>query len=474
MSEEGRRRRWIPSTRMRILGWYVGLLAVSLVPALLLQRSFLLDQVVADADLALDQEVGELRQLAGGVDPDTGELFAGDVVAIFDTYLERNVPLSDEAVVTIVAGVPYKGDVGGASFGGTELLDHWASLQAPERAQTETETGPIRYLAVPLTSGETIGGVFVAAIALEEQLAGVDRVIRVGALVLGSILLISSAVAWVAAGEVLRPLRLLSQTARSISESDLTGRIPVESDDEIAVLAETFNEMLDRLEDAFATQRRFADDAGHELRTPITVIRGQLELLGNDPVEREETIRMVTGELDRMSRIVEDLLILAKAEQPDFIRVHPIDLAEFVDEMAVKASALSPRPVLVAARDHAVVHGDRERLTQAVMNLARNAVEHTPETAEVALGARANETWTRIWVSDNGPGIPESDRKRLFERFARGQVGQRRTGGAGLGLSIVKSIAEGHGGTVEVESGSGGTTFTVIIPTDGPDHLEEP
>jgi signal transduction histidine kinase len=458
---------------MRILGWYVALLAVALVPALLIQRSFLLDQVVSGADQALDQEVSELRQLAGGVDPETGEPFAGDVAAIYDTYLERNVPLSDEAVVTIVAGVPYKSDLAGASFQGTDLLEHWASLQIPERDQVDTDAGPIRYLAITLASDDAVGGVFVVAIALEEQLANVDGVIRVGALVLGSILLISTAVAWIAAGEVLRPLRLLSETARSITETDLSGRIPVEGEDEITELARTFNDMLDRLEEAFDTQRRFADDAGHELRTPITVIRGQLEVLGDDPAEREATIRLVTGELDRMSRVVEDLLVLTKAEQPDFIQPHPIDLAEFTDELALKATALSARPVSATARDHAVVLGDRQRLTQAVMNLARNAVEHTPETAAVSLGGRANGEWARIWVADTGPGIPEADQARLFDRFARGEPGRRRTGGAGLGLSIVKAIAEGHGGSVELESGSTGTTFTIVIPIAGPDQAEQ-
>ncbi|MGH8952952.1 MAG: sensor histidine kinase [Acidimicrobiia bacterium] len=470
---ERRTRRRVPSTRMRILGWYVALLAVAIVPALLIQRSFMVDEVVSQADEALDQEVGELRQLAGGVDPGTGELFAGNVAAIFDTYLDRNVPLSDEAVITIIGGVPYKSDVSGAAFQGTELLEHWSSLQVPERGQIETDLGPVRYLAVPLASGENVGGVFVVAINLGQQLAGVDGVMRVGGLVLGSILLISSVVAWIAAGEVLRPLHTLSETARSISESDLSARIPVEGDDEIAVLAGTFNEMLDRLEEAFATQRRFVDDASHELRTPITVIRGQLELLGDDPEERKATIQLVTGELDRMSRIVEDLLVLAKAEQPDFIQTHPIDLAEFVDELSVKASALSSRPVPVAATDHAVVVGDRQRLTQAVMNLARNAVEHTPKSAKLSIGAGVNGSSTRLWISDTGPGIPDADRRRLFDRFARGSAGRRSTGGAGLGLPIVKTIAEGHGGSVEVESGSGGSTFTIVIPTGGPGDVEE-
>ena len=449
------------------------LLAVALTAALLIQRSFLLDQVVTDSDLALDQEVGELRQLAAGVNPETGEPFAGDTQSIFDTFLDRNVPLADEAVITIVDGVPYKSDVLGSFFVETDLMTHWSTLDQSERDQVDTELGPVRYLAVPLLAGDQVGGIFVVGVLLENQLSQVEGVVRVGALVLGSIFVIATAVAWVAAGEVLRPLRLLSEAARSITETDLSQRIPVEGDDEIADLARTFNEMLDRLEEAFATQRAFVDDAGHELRTPITVIRGQLEVLGDDPQEREETIQLVTGELDRMSRIVEDLLVLARAEQPDFIQAHPIDLAEFADELAVKASSLSGRKVALTVVDPAVVHGDRQRLTQAVMNLVGNAFEHTRPDVNVSLGAHANGTWTRISVTDDGQGIAADERQRLFERFARGRSGRRRTEGAGLGLSIVKAIAEGHGGTVELETGDQGSTFTIVIPTEGPDTEEQ-
>jgi signal transduction histidine kinase len=357
----------------------------------------------------------------------------------------------------------------GSQFRETQLLEHWSAVDSPERNQVSSELGPVRYLAIPLESTGSTGGVFVVAVALQDQLDDVDGVVRVGALVLGSILVIVSAVAWIAAGDVLRPLRALSDTARSIGETDLSKRISVEGNDEIAALSATFNDMLDRLEDAFATQRRFADDAGHELRTPITVIRGQLELLSDDPEERRAAIGLVTGELDRMSRIVEDLLVLAKAEQPDFIRKHPIDLAELAEEWSVKATQLAGRPVALVASSQAVVTADSQRLTQAVMNLVRNAVEHTSPDVEVSLGARANGNWTRIWVTDTGPGIPPEEQQKLFERFARGRVGRRRTEGAGLGLSIVKSIAEGHGGRVEVDSGEAGTTFTMVIPTDRPE-----
>jgi signal transduction histidine kinase len=157
------------------------------------------------------------------------------------------------------------------------------------------------------------------------------------------VLAIASLLAWTIAGRVLAPLRELRDTARGISDTDLTQRIDVKGRDEVAELGRTFNDMIDRLEGAFASQRAFVSDAGHELRTPITIIRGHLELLGDDPQERADTIEVVTDELDRMSRFVDDLLTLAKAERADFLRPGPVDLDELTDELLTKARGLARR-----------------------------------------------------------------------------------------------------------------------------------
>lgn len=467
--------RRLPSARARILGWYVALLGVSLIAALFLQRAFLLAQVSGEADDDLDQEVGELRQLAGGTDPETGEPFGNDVAAIFDVFLDRNVPLEGEAVVTIVNGVPYKADVTGSTLAETPLVEQWAAVSTPVREEVDAEGGPLRYVAVPLQGegGEPLG-VFVAGILMGERLARVDDVVRLGALVYGSIFVVASVLAWVTAGGVLRPLRDLTETARSIDERDWSRRIPVEGDDEISELARTFNSMLDRLEGAFATQRRFIDDAGHELRTPITIIRGNLEVMGDDPDDREQTIALVTDELDRMTRIVDELLVLAKAEQPDFVEFHPLDLGELLRDLAVKGEALSERAWQLDEVEEAVIIGDRDRLTQAVMNLMRNAVEHTPPDAALSLGSRVSGEDAHIWVRDTGPGIPEQEMDRIFERFARGRAGKRVASGAGLGLAIAKAIAEAHGGRLDASSTPGeGSVFTLVVPVSGLEDEEE-
>jgi signal transduction histidine kinase len=447
----------------------VALLAVSLVAALILQRTFLLAQTRSDAESALDQEVGELRQLSQGVNPETADPFGTDVAAIFDVFFDRNVPLPGEALITFVDGTYYKTDVLGSSL--TDLPE-FRSLGLIDESQRgvlhESDLGEIRYLAVPLASDEEINGVFVVAVLMSDRLASVDQAIQLGAAVYGSIFFLATVLAWAAAGRILQPLRDLTVTARSITDTDISQRIAVDSNDEIAELAATFNAMLDRLDDAFASERRFIDDAGHELRTPITVIRGNLEVMGDDSHDRVETVKVVTDELDRMSRIVDDLLDLAKAEQPDFIQLGPIDLDEFVRELAGKAGALDDRPWKVERADPAQFHGDRHRLNQAIMNLLRNAAEHTPPGTPVHIGGRVAGSSVILWVRDEGPGIEDADRQRIFERFSRAESGRHRTEGAGLGLAIVAAIAEAHGGDVSVDSpAAGGACFTVEIPLGG-------
>jgi signal transduction histidine kinase len=273
----------------------------------------------------------------------------------------------------------------------------------------------------------------------------------------------------VIAGRVLDPLRTLRTTAQAITETDLTQRIDVHGNDEIAELGRTFNAMLDRLEAAFASQRAFVSDAGHELRTPITIVRGHLELLGDDPLEREETLALVTDELDRMARFVEDLLLLAKAEQGDFLHVAPLDLDVLTDELYNKAKALADRDWRLAGSGTGRLTADRQRITQAIMQLAQNAAQHTRDGDRISLGSAISNGVAMLWVADTGPGIPKEESEEIFERFHRGGAGPRRSDGAGLGLSIVRAIAEAHGGRVDLDSREGaGATFTLIVPTEPP------
>ncbi|HEX2160583.1 MAG TPA: HAMP domain-containing sensor histidine kinase [Thermoleophilaceae bacterium] len=453
--------------RARILASFLILLAFSTAATVIVIRQILLVRLEAEVSDTLVQETEEFSQLVQGRDPATGEPFGDDLRRIFDVYIDRNVPDDDEAIFTILNGQPYA-SIGSRQFPIEALAqrEHWTALRRPTQKDVETSAGPARYLAVPIRLGGEIRGHFVVAEFMRGDRAEVADAVRIAALVSGSVLLIASLLAFFAAGRVLAPLRALGDTARSIHETDLTRRIDVEGNDELADLARTFNAMLDRVETAFETQRDFIRDASHELRTPITIVSGHLELMGDDPEERRATVDLVMDELARMSRLVDDLLLLARAERSDFLQVGPVDLEELAEELLAKASALAPRDWRLEAHARVTIEADRQRLTQAVMALADNAAQHTTDDDSITLGTAVEGSRIRLWVSDTGPGVSADDQRRIFDRFARGTSGPRRSDGSGLGLAIVKAIAEAHGGTVHVESRPGaGATFSLRIPT---------
>jgi signal transduction histidine kinase len=453
--------------RARVLGSFVALVAGATFAGLVVQRAVLLDRLNGEVDEALAQELGELESLAGpsGVNPATGLPFGGDVRAIFETFLRRNVPQEGEVFVAFVDGSYFRSTLSPLPLHeDVSFVGDVAELDVAEWGRLSTEAGPVRYVAVPLLYQGRTGGVFVVANFLRGEREEVESSTRVAAGVAASILLLATAVAWFVAGRLLRPVRHLTEAAESITDTDLKRRIPVVGNDEIARLTRQFNAMLDRLAAAFAAQRAFVDDAGHELRTPITVVRGHLELMGSDPVERRETIALVTDELDRMSRFVDDLLTLTKAEQLDFVQKAPVEVADFTTDVLVKARALGARDWRLDACATGEVDADRQRLTQAMLNLARNAVEHTATDAEVGIGSQWGVDGLRLWVRDTGPGIHPADQGRIFERFARGH-GPRRSDGAGLGLAIVRSVVDAHDGQILLDSTPGeGSRFTIVLP----------
>jgi two-component system OmpR family sensor kinase len=471
-TEPGRTiRERLSGIRVRILLWYVILLAAATVASVLVVRQVLLARLDERIDSDLAQETEELRRLSAGNDPETGQPFGNDVARILEVFLQRNVPSRNEAHLTFLDGQPHLRSRAVSPYQLDQDADLTAELgSVPDTrfGTEETPAGPVRFVAVPLRVGGETRGVFVAAIFRDLEAAEITPAVEAAAGVGVVVLLLGTILAWRLARRILLPVAAVRTTALTISESDLTQRIPVAGHDEISMLAATFNRILDRLERAFRTQRAFIDDAGHELRTPITIIRGQLELLDEDPEERRKTIALVTDELDRMARIVNDLLVLAKAEQPDFLDMEVVDVKALTEAVHAKATALAPRRWEIERVAQGRVVADRQRLTQALVQLAQNATSHTKEGDLVTLGSAISDGEARFWVRDTGPGIRHEDQQRILERFSRGADG-RRTEGAGLGLAIVRAIAVAHGGRVEVHSRPGaGATFTVRFPVDQP------
>ena len=380
--------------RTRILLGFVVMLAIATVASVVVAREVLQSRLHERIDADLAQEVKELGRIAAGKDPATARSFGQNVDRIFRVYFDQNSPSTGEVVLTFVKGTPFlRSRSLSASYRldrDAPLVSHWKGLAEPERDSVDTPAGRVEYLAVPVKGDGRVLGTFVVA-AFTDVLQHPYNDAFVAAGVVGvAVLLIGSLLAWRMAESVLRPVSSLTQTAQSISETDLTQRIEVRGHDELAGLAATLNAMLDRLERTLSSQRRFLDDAGHELRTPITIIRGHLELLEDDPEERQATLALVMDELDRMGRMVNDLILLSKAERPDFLKPEAVEVAGLTDEVLTKARALGARDWQLDAHGDGVVTVDRQRLSQALMQLAQNAVEHTQEgdTGLVRVGRR--------------------------------------------------------------------------------------
>jgi signal transduction histidine kinase len=464
--------RGLRGIRGRVVLGYVLLVAGALVLTMLVVRQVLIVRTDRQIEESLVQEVEELRILADGTDPSTGEPFGTDAAAIFDTFLSRNVTADGEVLLTIVDGEPYKETLGAPVdlAQDAELVRRWSTLEAPLRLDVGSGEDEARTLAVPLLdAGGTTAGVFIVIYFPAGSLAEVGQAVRVIGLVGLAVLIVAAIVALALARRVLQPVSDLTDTARRISDNDLTARFDGSGDDELAVLGVAFNDMLDRLQSGFSAQRDVLDDVAHELRTPITIVRGHLELLDDDPADRAATVELCLDELDRMGRYVDELLLVASARRPDFLSVGPVDVGELAEGLLARSSALADRDwqLVEAPRPGEVfVEGDTGRLTQAVLNLAANAAQHTEPGATIELSVQHRGPDVQFSVRDHGPGIAPDVREQMFSRFSRA-AGSRSTRpeGTGLGLAIVAAIAEAHGGSVAADDPpGGGARVTVTVP----------
>jgi two-component system OmpR family sensor kinase len=267
-------------------------------------------------------------------------------------------------------------------------------------------------------------------------------------------------------------------TASAIAGGDLSQRVDHQDDGtELGRLAAALDDMLGQLELAFdereaskARLEQFVADASHELRTPVTAIRGYAELYRTGGLrsseELERAMGRIEGESTRMGRLVDDLLLLARLDEQQPLELTDIDLAKVASDAVSDARAVdSERPVTLVAPHAVMVRGDDRRLRQVFANLLTNARVHTPPGTPVHVTVSANGADAQVVVRDEGPGITDQDQARIFERFYRSDPSRSRAkGGSGLGLSIVAAVVHAHGGSVDVDSSSDGARFTVRLP----------
>ncbi|UCD41181.1 MAG: HAMP domain-containing histidine kinase, partial [Chloroflexota bacterium] len=332
----------------------------------------------------------------------------------------------------------------------------------------------MRVLSVPLE----IGNRPIGTLQLATSLVVVDRTLNVlvTVLLLGSIIAMAIAgiVGWLTTQRALAPLEAVTQTALRITRADdLSRRISYQGppDDEVGQLIHAFNQTLHRLENLFNTQRRFLADVGHELRTPLTVINGNVDLMQRIGSFDEESLASIKNEVDRLTRMVGDLLLLAQAESGKLpLDIHLVELDTLLLEVLSEMSVLAREKLLLRLGeiDQVLVCGDQDRLKQVLVNLVGNAINYTPSGGVVTLGLGKVDDQARLTIQDTGPGIPSEDLPHVFERFYRGEKSRTRSRdgkGFGLGLSIAYWIIRNHGGSIEVESTMGeGSTFSVLLP----------
>lgn len=287
---------------------------------------------------------------------------------------------------------------------------------------------------------------------------------------LGVLFVASLGVGWVVAGRVLRPIGRITEVARDIQATDLSRRIALDGpQDELRALADTFDDMLERLDTAFASQRRFIQEASHELRNPLAVMRTNLDVVLADPDASNEELRrmaeIVRRTTERMSGTVADLLAYGRHEPPEVER-SPVVMDDLVSGVATEftsAAAVEGVDLRTHVAGGLEVQGDRAALRQALSNLVDNAVRVAPGGSTVTVDGGRRDGWAWIAVTDEGPGIPDDQQADVFRRFWRGSHDGR---GSGLGLAIVCQVVDAHGGEIRLDSVEGaGATFTIWLPT---------
>jgi two-component system OmpR family sensor kinase len=352
---------------------------------------------------------------------------------------------------------------------------------------TELDGETVRVLTYPIQlkrTGEVIGAINVAEplIQINDMLENLRRQFLLAAFAGAGLAALAG---WFLAGRALKPVDQMVHRAQQIADSPnervaLDQRLDVPpTEDELARLATTFNNVLGQMEVSFDTQRQFVADASHELRTPLTAIRGNVDLLemqlkrsGGLDDEVERSILDLKRESGRMSRLTDDLLTLARSEAPGglAIQCHPVDLSEVAKDVVRTVLASGPEPPLsIEGDEQVIVTGDRDRLEQVMLILCDNARRYTPADGSIVLRIAKERNGARFSVSDTGSGISPEDQQRIFTRFFRADASRERaSGGAGLGLAIAKAIVTAHGGDIEVKSALGvGSTLTVILPAGG-------
>jgi two-component system, OmpR family, sensor kinase len=426
------------------------------------------DDLGATLDRRLESAATSFRDGPAGRVTDPAQL-----AAEARRWLAVQAHAEDEVIAVRTAGGEVLSTSGGLDVGG---IDGFDDLLESSEARWRTVGGPsddgdVRVLTVPLLLRGQPSGTLLVAASTGGVERTVDRLLSTLAWASGLGLAFAVALAFISVRRTLRPL---SRMAAEIDAIEPRGELPdclaatVDAPaDEVGRVADAFDSLLTRIDEAIASQRRFISDASHELRTPLTVARGHLELIGTlDDPDADRSVRLALEELDRIRSIVEELLLLARLDEGLPLASEPVEVDLLLREAEVRGMVLGPGRIHVDAPEGLTVRADPDRLLQVISNLVGNALRHGGDGVTVTLSARpVSGGRVGIDVADTGPGIAPGDLPHVFDRFYRGSAARRGApGGAGLGLAIVASLVEAMGGSVSATSAVGqGTTFSIQL-----------
>jgi heavy metal sensor kinase len=461
------------SIRARLTLWYTSLLTVTVLLLGGVAYGLVEYSLVHDVDTAL-QSIAQV--LAERPAASSSALVPADIDALFrrffglspwDRYVEQQRPGDGQA---LGAPAPRTGQLPLSATAVRRVAQGLATFETVEGLGRY----PVRVLTRPVLAGGRSTSLLQVGMSLESVTMARRRFLLATAAVLPLALLLASGGGWLLARRALQPVDRMTEAARRISAEQLSARLETTAtNDELERLAETLNAMLSRLDAAFRQVRQFSADASHELQTPLTILKGELEVALRAPRSPEEYQRVLASaleECERLASLVDGLLLLARADA-GVLRMErqPVDLALLVEEVGAQVRMLADAHALTLCYglvEPLIIQGDHAHLRRLLLNLVDNSLKYTPPGGQVTLTVQRQDTWAALHVSDTGIGLSPDEQAHIFQRFYRAAHAQvREAGGAGLGLCIAHSIVQAHGGYMQVESAPGcGSTFTVFLP----------
>ncbi|PQZ98147.1 two-component sensor histidine kinase [Arthrobacter sp. MYb224] len=470
------------SARLRIVGWIVLTTALALLAVTVTMRSIMSGQVAEAANVGITQEIEEFRTFAAeGLDPQTARPFAS-MDELLERYLARQQPMAGEAIV---------GQANGRVFSAHGALDQTGVVLAADAqllariledsrtsAVYETKYGTVRWakaVAEEAATANRSGPMQQAQLVVAQFTSGAQEEANRQAVLLFAVaaggLALTAGISWLVAGQIMRPICTVRETSAAITAHDLSARIPVSGRDDLAQLAQTLNAMLDRVESSHLAQRHFIAEAREHLNEPQRRLAATLhELVREDlPAVQRADIACGAQELiSQMGQTLADLDVLAHSGHPDFVRPRLVAVGEVTADIAAEAAQSDTylqRHFRIEQSARAEAWLDPERITDALRQLIQNAVAHTDHGDTIRLGSAADEQSVSFWVANDGPGLDSEVARALLDTYRSGGTGTDQEPGMGLGLAVVKAVAQAHRGTAWVESGPGaGARFGLSLP----------